>query len=725
MPEDENLPEDQEEEQNQIEETTAVAEQAQVGDEQNVEGPAEEDAAALQPLVVANFPGQAQFEKQEDLEQKIEALNRIENRTPQQEQNLADLQGDLETLREEMLTELNDEIGAITDHQLDVRLREEEWCDAVAELEENPESPDLQVAVEDALEALEEAEGLVENSQSIIDLYAPLFEEPVQLQANQYNENRWRKLKNTRIDGFGQIFEFVDNSIGHAQPGVPLNVTIRVYQSANAARQAEKIEIVDNAKGIERDILPDALSPHQLAGEHDDVDESEHGVGMKHALAGIANTHLIETRSYGTQRVDMIRTEQLESIVNGLDAQIPSRLGLIDNRYTHGTKFTLTNLSSKGSKLAHLWDGGRIDYLEDLRLKLGQRYRRKLVAGGVFGDEDQLKTGITIERYRHDGGMVDGYPKYVEKISPLYYYDPMRMDDRSAIIRAEGIHGDGWSATLTLGLAPKSDEDWARLGPAYNDPQHPRRRENDPYNVEVDKRGLDIVYGGLVIEPYWFGDKKGDLQVTSDNVNTRIRGEIILGQGFESETVKTRVQRNANWESMVEQVNLKLTAYEYEGEEINLYQEYLKWKSPNRGIPEKKIENALMDRFHQDMNQPQKKRVYTGFPVVKDVLRQARTSYGDVDILINPGYRFAQVCVEVKAEEVRALDVYQLKMYMDATGARYGIIASPKELSTGAKQAIKNLGKKGIPFYRRYYIQVARTMHEGYDTDFDESERNE
>jgi len=96
------------------------------------------------------------------------------------------------------------------------------------------------------------------------------------------SNNIWSALGNNTYDFVDLISELVDNAVAAKVPGALLNVKIQV--GASDDRQKTYFVIGDDASGIPREKLGEAISPASIQTRGT---LNEHGLGMKQAIASL------------------------------------------------------------------------------------------------------------------------------------------------------------------------------------------------------------------------------------------------------------------------------------------------------------------------------------------------------------------------------------------------------------------------------------------------------
>jgi len=288
---------------------------------------------------------------------------------------------------------------------------------------------------------------------------------------------------------------------------------------------------------------------------------------------------------------------------------------------------------------------------------LGARYRRYLL-----GENPKMNLKIFMFDEGHDE------PRDVKTItaySPIYFHPATR--DNRPVIDNFVLEGRDWRARLTFGYAPQSDSDYEALGlesvPAYH-----------PYNVSLAKQGLDVLIHDRVIQFH----KLHELGIVPSQHNrfNGVRGELNLEYGFATAITKNSFIADENFVEMIDRVKDVLN-----GNALGpgrRRKDYLGFRSTPDQLPESLLRDRLAHWFRTS-TVAHKETVDTEY-VVEGI-------EGYVDVLAD------NEAWELKLEQAKALDVYQLFMYMDVGELNRGhLVASG--FSTGAQVAARRIAEK-------------------------------
>jgi len=538
------------------------------------------------------------------------------------------------------------------------------------------------------------------------------------------------------------VYELIDNSIAHRHPDANLRIEIHLYESDSSNKLAKKIDIIDNSKGIKYTLLPRAFTKHAMAGKHGKKSASEHGCGMKPGIRGIGSEVIFKTRPVRDGYTIELSTENIANLVNNKGLKNPKftadLIQMEKGPENQGTHISITNLETRGKDLLKSGKGG-VDKLRDLMNGLGVRYREFLNLDGPFGSKFATE-GIKVFRHTKNGKIRKGFPKLVAPIEPLYGHNEHSGTWGTAVIPETALHtgDDSWKATLEIGVRPDSDTDWAKLGKAYKNPKHVRRKGSDPYHKKNKNGGIDIVYRNLVIAKSWKSDSEDDdvyLDIGAPNVHSKLRGVLRLEEGFASKSEKTGIFISDNFTECIDRVNdlIRGRIAGPDGEQIDYYYDYIEWKDA-KTKPEQKIHNAMLWYYNDKLGAPRnesKKPFETAnffWPSIKKVgTERSAGGFGKVDILLNEGCgptlflrRNITIPVECKAaNKADAQAIFQLYMYMKGLKTRRGIIVAP-ELIGDAQEVIKYLNswKRGfnkVTIEHVRYPYADAKKHENYE----------
>jgi len=412
--------------------------------------------------------------------------------------------------------------------------------------------------------------------------------------------------------------------------------------------------ISDDASGIPVDKLGLAVSPAAIQTSNS---LSEHGLGMKQAVSALGKLNYLATKTSEESEARVIREFRFGNIplyTTHLDRDSGTVISVVELKpivVVHAATLTRTI----------------IPYL-------GARYRWYLKP-----EDPQVQIRMQIL----PAGKPNEPPIYdweVVQVKPVYFH-PSTRDNRPVIERYP-LAGDGWNAELTFGYAPHSDEEYEELG-------IPRPTKFHPYNVSLNRQGLDIILHGRVILFHQLSEL-GIISVKHNDYND-IRGEITLLSGFGTAITKNSIIRDRHFEECIQKVTEVLTG-EAEGPGKRK-ENYLKRKTYPEEIPEKLLRDRLKEWL---LNNPlQKHKVVQTEYVIEGI-------EGYIDILAD-GEAW-----EIKVDQASASDVYQLFMYMDVGGLDKGFLVA-KDFSTGAQVAashILNVHGKSIELAARQQFPI-------------------
>ncbi|MXX92538.1 MAG: hypothetical protein F4Y63_03685 [Chloroflexi bacterium] len=107
------------------------------------------------------------------------------------------------------------------------------------------------------------------------------------------SDNVFKELGNNDYDFKDLLSELIDNSLAARVKGELVEISITLQQMSND-RSLNKLVIKDNASGIARSKLGDAISPAALQTNRS---LNEHGLGMKQAIAGLGELESLTTKT--------------------------------------------------------------------------------------------------------------------------------------------------------------------------------------------------------------------------------------------------------------------------------------------------------------------------------------------------------------------------------------------------------------------------------------------
>jgi hypothetical protein len=448
------------------------------------------------------------------------------------------------------------------------------------------------------------------------------------------SNNIFERLGHNTYDYKDVISELIDNSIAARRSGTKLLVTIDLYVDQN--NSAVSLVIKDNASGITQEQLGTAISP---AGAQSANSLNEHGLGMKQAVAALGQLNYLATKTLGEGQARVIREFRYGNI----------QTYYVDWEGECGTEIAVNNLRAIVTTNASVISRSLVPYL-------GARYRRFLKP-----DNSVLELVINL-RSIETGRATNEWRVSANK--PVYFHPNTRVN--SPVIHNHRLRGSGWEALLTFGYAPREAE--------YEELELESPSKFDPYNVSLNKQGLDVILHDRVILFHQLSEL-GVVNQRHPDFN-HIRGEIDLIRGFHTAITKNAIIEDRNFRECVEQVRLVLQG-EKPGPSGNP-KTYLRIKTYPDQIPEPLLRDRLATWLQ---NNPLSRRdtVETEY-VVEGV-------EGYIDILAD-GEAW-----ELKTNQARALDVYQLFMYMDIGDIDIGYLVAPS-FTTGAAVAARRIQTK-------------------------------
>ena len=511
--------------------------------------------------------------------------------------------------------------------------------------------------------------------------------------------NRWPGLSKNSTLPLHHIFELVDNSIAHHVEGVPLRVDINLLQDdpEQGVTYTKKIIVKDNAGGISKEILARALMPDALAGHWGGAVGSEHGYGMKPALASLSEQPKISTKPRDEVSGYVVETESIIALVNGQGG--PITIIDIPDLGEHGTIIELNALTvGKGRMLGRMKQGS--NPIQVLINRLGQRYREVLKTtheSQIFDGSDESGIFVTVTE-----GNGDEVCTKVEAKSPIYFQCPLTtsygvpVEDKTWKFKGTN---PVWEAEIRIGKSPSKNHHYDHITPSKPDKFH-------PYYVSRKNAGFDIVHRDIVIKTGWVPSK--DVMSGIDDhgsTNNHLRGEIILKSGFRSTKIKNFPDENEAWVQLVQKLEDLLFKYPYRGKAMNVYEQLI-WRSKKEATyTETQYVNQLKNKLSTLVSS--KGLICPNFPRVESFTKdhEQQTAFGKPDITINVDTK-NEIMVEAKQIPAEGRHVYQLRAYMDANDCKYGIILAPGMGDTG-QAALDYLRKINSNLFgkKRYHIE--------------------
>jgi len=299
----------------------------------------------------------------------------------------------------------------------------------------------------------------------------------------------------------------------------------------------------------------------------------------------------------------------------------------------------------------------------------------------------------------------------VERQEPLYWHHPISRRKGNPWFRNFDIqsddNGESWRARFTLGQSPKNKDEFELLG------QNPLIRSH-PYFVSKTNRGFDVIRKSIVLEPRFFVDKNhpdtASFASAESGTHNYVRGEIELLEGFRSSEEKTGVHRDKNWVELISKLKQILhgelagpSARDFPGCDQDNVHTYRWWKHIEYNKPpDEDDEDESVYRIgvinHFKKNKPIHKSwgtLATPMPQIINVENdELDIPVGRIDIVCNKDTPEEILC-EVKAPgvKIRGTDVYQLFLYMQERGVKWGLMIGD-DLGPSAKNAISNIHKQ-------------------------------
>lgn len=454
------------------------------------------------------------------------------------------------------------------------------------------------------------------------------------------SDNLFKELGNNTYDFVDLVSEFIDNSIAAKLEDEKLIVKIEIGLSRLNERDSY-FSIIDNAKGIPSEYLGKALSPGATSGG---TTLNEHGLGMKQAIVALGNLEYLITKTRDSDKALKINELRFGSI----------QAEEIDWGITNGTEIRVSNINS-------IVPVNPQNYTQKIVGHLGARYRR-------FLRNENPKMELDIVLIDIDRQNISQWK--VEEVNPVYFHPSSRRNE--PIIEKKLIKGRGWKAKLTFGYAPNDKQ--------YEELNLEAPKNYMPYNVSINKQGLDIINNDRVIKFHQLSEI--DLVKTRHNKYNYIRGEIDLISGFTTAITKNNIIIDNNFKELVEKIK-----------EILDTKEYLNKKSYPDEIPESLLRDRLK-RFFKESPIYRKNNVQTEYAI--------EGLGGYIDILAD------DEPWELKIGDADGLDVYQLFAYMDMGNFKNGYLVA-KSFKTGAKVAVDFINsnhEKNINLVERKYFPI-------------------
>lgn len=445
----------------------------------------------------------------------------------------------------------------------------------------------------------------------------------------QPNNKLFKELGNNTYDFVDLISEFIDNSISARKDKLlSIDIEIGICENEN---KFSYIIIRDDAKGIEKNLLSEAISPGTCVG-NDDL--NEHGLGMKQAIAALGDLKYIATKTEEDLKTIVIEELKFGKIISKL----------IDTNWQHGTEICVNNLKSIVPKNSAI-------YTKTVTKYLGARYKRYLKM-----ENPKMKLSIKLLDVDEECNINSTINEWeVSEIKPVYFHPYKRKNE--PILKKEKFIGLNWEAEFTFGYAPKDEE--------YDEMELQVPKNYEPYTVSQSKQGFDVIKNDRVINFHQLSQL--NLVPSKHSKYNYIRGEIDLKKGFTTATTKNYVIHDSNFIELIGKIQKLLTD-----------RKYLQKRTYNDELPENLLRDRLAHHFKTRTINP---------------MKDAKTEYaveglgGYIDILAN-GEAW-----ELKTTPVTGLEVYQLFAYMDMGNIEKGYILA-YEFKTGAEAAVDFINKK-------------------------------
>lgn len=440
------------------------------------------------------------------------------------------------------------------------------------------------------------------------------------------SDNIFKELGNNTYDFVELLSEFIDNSIAAKVYNQLLEISIEIGYS-KSEKKAMYLEIKDNAMGISKRKLADAISPAKLSGGKT---LNEHGLGMKQAVAALGELEYLKTKT-----ID----DEYEYEINDFKfGEIEVDRKKVD--YENGTSIKVSNLKMPINISPQY-------YTTNIVVNLGAIYRRYLKKENKIMDLSIKLKNLDKDQ---EGNYIDKEARVwkVKELKPIYFH-PNKWLNEPVVVRKK-FSGRDWNAELTFGYAPNEDQ-YKELGI-----EQPKRYT--PYNVSINKQGLDIIRNDRVIKMHQLSEIA--LINVRHNQFNYIRGEIDLKKGFTTAITKNNIIRDQNFNELLEDIN-------------NFFKKhnYLDEKNYSDKLPEKLLRDRLANYF-------EKSTLLKKNNIKMEYAIEGLGGY--IDILAD-----GEVW-ELKTGPSKGLDVYQLFAYMDMGNFKDGYLVA-EEFRTGAKTA--------------------------------------
>lgn len=456
------------------------------------------------------------------------------------------------------------------------------------------------------------------------------------------------------------LSELIDNSLS-ARDGKMVHIDLNFYLDEENKSLTE-FSIKDDAKGIPLENFGIVICP---GGSRTSDPLNEHGLGLKQSVAAMGHLIYLASKTENSNEGHLIRKFGYEVDEESTD--------IIPN---HGTEVRVAIDENKKMKTkGYSW------FKNECRKKLGARYRRFLQPDNRFA---------VIMMHFYDSNRNRLADVEVEKNEPVYFH-PSKAKNEPVFSNFK-LKGHNWEAKLTFGYAPTKEE-YERLG------MEPVSRY-DVYGVTLNHQGLDIIINNRVLLFHQLY-QQGIVDAQHNSFN-HVRGEIELLKGFTTTVTKNQLNDTVAVKECMEQIRNILSG-EAPGPG-GVIKDYLKTESTPEDLPE----DLLRDRLK---NHLEKMPLYDCETVETEHVVEDLGGFIDVYAQMKDG---SYEIWELKNEEARALDVFQLFMYMtvkkeDVQVKRGFILAT--SFSNGAKFAVEFLNKK-------YGFNIIKTTYQDYPINY-------
>ncbi len=445
------------------------------------------------------------------------------------------------------------------------------------------------------------------------------------------SDNIFVELGKNTYDYKDLVSELIDNALAARRTDRVVTVTIDLLVDADS--KPVEFVIRDDAFGIPPDTLGVAITP---AGAQSPDSLNEHGLGMKQAVAALGKLKYLATKTQ--------QEEQARVILEFKFGDIPTYLCEFDS--DSGTEIAVTDLQPIVISHATSITRSLVPYL-------GARYRR-------FLKPDNRVMELQMHMRREDGGEVL-HSWSVEEVKPVYFHPSTRTN--KPVIQGHALSGDGWSAKVAFGYAPRDDDEYEELGIEL-----PNKFQ--PYYVSLKRQGLDILRHDRVVLFHQLSEI-GIVSAKHADYNA-VRGEIDLVGGFSTAITKNSIIDDDHFRACIAEVRDIVTGEKaVKGRKEN----YLRGRTYPEQIPETLLRDRLVTWLQSNPIE-QRSDVKTEY-VLEGI-------EGHVDILAD-GEAW-----EVKTDQAAALDVYQLFMYLDIGTIDKGFLVAGG-FTTGAQVAADHI----------------------------------